>query len=350
MNLGAMPDAEGQHSFYHRLNHQTLWIRWNGAQEGGFGVVTNPVLAILRNRPVDPRAAAAIERLQDDYIRLYALSLQPRSRMTTASEGLEAAASSILASAPTVDRAVFNGYSFDPDAEGVAAREALASFLAGRGLQILISDRRAAASWLSKPAFCKRAAAIYGAGATPPGLTLWEPAAAELLSVAERTLKDLGARIVLKRNGCGGVGNLLLSPGDALVERIRTFLLSPLSPAASWVRVEHWLEWESSYCCSFFLDSESAPYPVALTQQIISPSHALQIGSRSFLDLDDRDTAAMIDCLRPIMSCMQTDGIRGFTAVDLIVSRPGAWSEGLRLPSGRGLRLVECNPRINRHN
>lgn len=339
-----------QASFYDSLNYSTLWVRWNGQLENRFSALANPALAVLRARPLDEVTASDIERMQAEYLRLFNLPPHLRSRMPLPGQSLLETAELVLKDAPGIRTVMFSGYSLDPDSEGAEVREQFAATLASRGLDVLLSDRAASVRWISKPAFCAQVEALYGPGSSPPGATLMNVTTTELVAATQDALRSSKRSVILKRNGSHGSGNLLVNPGDALDVRVAAFLAQPLDPAAPWVRVEHWLPWESSYCCSFFIRGEGEPFFVALTQQIISPSRARLVGSRGGLDLDPKDAETVVDLLRPLIRRMQRDGIRGFTGVDLIVSRTGDWAGGLRLPSGRGVRLVECNPRVNRHN
>ena len=48
---------------------------------------------------------------------------------------------------------------------------------------------------------------------------------------------------------------------------------------------------------------------------------------------------------------MATDGVLGVAAIDVIVGDGRGWGEsGIPLPSGGRICVIECNPRLNRHN
>ncbi len=337
-------------AFYELLTRKVLWIRWDGAEENGYSAFYLPSLAILRKWPADVGRGRCVENLLSHAAQLYGVETRALAEMPSEEQQIPAIATRILRRNPEITTVLFEGYAHAPAQEGADAHGSLEKELFGSGCEILLSDLAAARAWISKAAFYERVASYYGLDAALPGVTLRDPSIGEVLVVVGKWLEHAG-RVIVKRNGSGGEGNLVIQAGaDLLGSRLESFLSAAYEPTADWVRVESWLDWDSTYCCSFFLRASGEPLHVALAQQVISGDHAAFIGSRDMLDLDERDQEAVIDLTKPLARLMQLDGIRGFSAVDLIVSRIRGWEDGLRLPSGRALRFVECNPRINGHN
>lgn len=336
-------------TLYDTLNTETLWIRAQGTEENGHSALYLPTRAILRTHPANPDAALAARTLMDTFAALYRVNGAPRAVLADPNATLIDQALPFLEDG-TVRNVVFEGYGVNPAMEHRETNEITAAALRARGLTVFLSNADAAGRWMSKTYFSHRAHALLGAEAAPSGISLEEAEAATISAAVREIFASGASRAIVKMSGMAGGGNLLLDASDDVEDLVGAFLTKRLGSSMVWARIEAWMTWSSSYCCSFFLLGDGDPVHLALTQQILAPRNAGFVGSRGFLEIDDQDASAVVSHARVLADAMQADGLRGFTAVDLIVGAPTGRAGELVLPSGQALRFVECNPRINGHN
>jgi hypothetical protein len=210
------------------------------------------------------------------------------------------------------------------------------------------SDPDAVETWNNKVAFRERAASILGPSSIPPGLQFDREEEREILAAVEELFARGAPRVIVKQNGAGGIGNCILSSVDEL-SKVAPFLAKPIDESATWVSVEVMVPTTTSLCNSSFLTDTSVT-PVGLCEQILSEETKGFLGSKSFLSIEPRDSQAIVQTLLPLFEAMRLDGIRGFAAVDVIISPASEAPRELRLPSGSALRVIETNARVNGHN
>ncbi len=340
--------AEERDALYDQLNRRTLWFRGRGGEETGHTALYRPMRTIARTRPSDPARAGAVEELFSSTRTLFPdLASQP-TILPAADEDLEAALARFRQENPSIDALLFEGFGINPALEGAETCRALASWGRDAGLIVWNSDPDAVSTWNNKVAFRERAASILGPASIPPGMQFDREEEVAIRTAIQELFADGASQVIVKQNGAGGGGNCILSSVDEL-SKLAPFLATPMDASATWVSVESWVPWTASLCNSSFLTDTSVT-PVGLCQQLLSAQSAGFLGSRSFLDLEPRDTQAVVRTLLPLFEAMRIDGIRGFAAVDVIVSPPSDAPQELRLPSGSALRVIETNARVNGHN
>ena len=205
--------------------------------------------------------------------------------------------------------------------------------------------------WNDKPYFRRRVVGILGADAVPQGKVFDRGDAAGILTYVKHLFAEAERRVIVKLNGAGGHGNLLLEPDDDHPNRLGDFLKSPPDHESRWAVVEAWRPWERTYCCSFFItDNRIPPIPLEICEQLFSQEANLSLGRRSFTDISSKDLRIIQDFLMPVLRAMQNDGIRGFAAIDVILAKPTASDMQVLPDCGLAVLLIEANARINGHN
>jgi hypothetical protein len=241
------------------------------------------------------------------------------------------------------------GFMVDPYMEAGYELERLRDVL---GDQLWMATPEVWRSWGSKSRFRERCRDILGELSVPPGVESTALAASDIVA-ANRALEpgDSDVRIV-KLPGIGGQGNLVLGPATREVWRqeIEELWKRKLWGTADFV-IEHWLPWEASYSVSFLVQPDGIPRPLAVCEQMVDGRLGKFIGSRNEIDLSDVDIDAMLAWLQLLFEAMGREGFTGVAAIDVIVGSGKGWNGyGYRLPSGKVVSAIECNPRFNRHN
>ncbi len=203
-------------AFYELLTRKVLWIRWDGAEENGYSAFYLPSLAILRKWPADVGRGRCVENLLSHAAQLYGVETRALAEMPSEEQQIPAIATRILRRNPEITTVLFEGYAHAPAQEGADAHGSLEKELFGSGCEILLSDLAAARAWISKAAFYERVASYYGLDAALPGVTLRDPSIGEVLVVVGKWLEHAG-RVIVKRNGSGGEGNLVIQAGADLL-------------------------------------------------------------------------------------------------------------------------------------
>ncbi len=247
---------------------------------------------------------------------------------------------------------LFEGYLADSVREHSDLFEALDTEFTALGVVVLRPSGLVADTWNNKTRFVNFVRGLHGPEATPPGEVL-PVASTENIVATTRAYLDLTGRAILKITGMGGFGNLIVTRPDledGSIERKVTDFLER-RPDVTEVRVESWVRWNQTLCCSFFIDETGEPTPLEVCRQLLSRATAGFLGSSSHVDLAPDDRQALQKILMPFMTMVAGDGMRGFLAVDVILSDSAGRPGELRLPiSGQAVKLVEANMRINGHN
>jgi hypothetical protein len=241
------------------------------------------------------------------------------------------------------------GFMVDPYLEAGYELERLRNVL---GDQLWMAAPEVWIGWGNKSQFRQRCRGILGELSVPPGVELTALAASDIVA-ANRALEpgDSDVRIV-KLPGIGGQGNLVLGPDthESWSQQIEDFWRRKASGRVDIV-IEHWLPWEESYSVSFLVPPNGIPRPLAVCEQLVDGRLGKFIGSRNDIDLSDGDIDAMLAWLQRLFEAMGQDGFTGVAAIDVIVGSGKGWNGyGYRLPSGKAVSAIECNPRFNRHN
>jgi hypothetical protein len=241
------------------------------------------------------------------------------------------------------------GYMVDPSVEGSDELERLRDVLGDR---LWMATPEVWRTWGNKARFRRRCRDILGERSMPPGVEFTALAASDIVA-ANRALVpgDSDVRIV-KLPGIGGQGNLVLSSAthESWSQQIEDLWRHKTSGPLDIV-IEQWLPWETSYSVSYLVPPDAVPRPIAVCEQMVDGKLGKFIGSRNDIDLSDGDIDAMLAWLQLLFEAMSRDGFAGVAAVDVIVGSGQSWNgHGYRLPSGRTVSAIECNPRFNRHN
>lgn len=337
--------------FYEFLNKHTLWVRWKQGEENGHAAMYIPSGAIIKSSPQESASAKIIQDLLDEYAYLLGISSDHRSVILVDQESPLMLCEKLLSEGRST--VLFAGYFYNPSLEAGDQAEQIATSLRSQGIEVIQSSQTGAMQWLDKSQFCQKVTDIYGSEATPCGISFnfADVNIDVIIQAVKKQFLNGVARVAIKMAGNSGIGNLIIDDDQNLATRLDKFVTHNIETYNTpGVRIEPWIPWESSYSCSFFLRDQEEPFFVALIQQVINLSNAKYLGSRNFLDLDDRDVSAIISLCLPLARLMYDDGIRGFTGMDLIISSPQGIDGEIQLPTGKVLRFIECNPRINGHN
>ena len=240
------------------------------------------------------------------------------------------------------------GYRVNPTHEGSDTVERVRLQL---GARLIATPPDTWSRWGQKAAFRRRAQVLLGSCAVAPGHEHQIDS-----SSADRDITSLinqnGSRRsrVVKVPGTGGGGNLMFPAGvEAGLDEVSS-LLRATTPGHE-VVIEEWLEWDSSLCVSYLVQPGCAPMLVAVAEQVVNRRRAQFIGANSHTALPASDLAAVVATTGILVEAMAADGVLGVAAIDVIVGDGQRWGEsGVLLPSGGRMCVIECNPRLNRHN
>jgi hypothetical protein len=305
---------------------------------GAASFATNSLLAPL---PADAYRRTRVERS------LHTFGGQPRSSAFRTERTSLAKYAAWLSTAACL--VLHEGFMVEPYVEASTQLELLRNVLGDR---LWVATPEVWRAWGSKAEFRQRCRNTLGERSVPPGIEFTALVASDIVA-ANKALGpgDSDIRIV-KLPGIGGQGNLVLNSathkswGQQIEELWQRRASGPLD-----IVIEHWLPWEASYSVSYLVPPDAAPRPIAVCEQTIDRKLGRFVGSRNDIDLSDGDIDAMLAWLQPLFEAMGRDGFTGVAAIDVIVDSGKNWNGyGYRLPSGKTVSAIECNPRFNRHN
>lgn len=340
-------------ALYRRLLAETMLVRTpTRIGERGHSFLYAAMNAVVRHRPSDDEVFRAAVSFQDE-MRACLGPAGPASILPT-----DGHPDTIIAAARQLHAAgryrtlLFEGYLADSAREHAERFETLDAEFTSRGVMVIRPSGLVADTWNNKTRFVNFVRTLYGPEATPPGEVL-PVASIDNIVATTRAYLDLTGRAILKVTGMGGFGNLIVTRPDlekGSIEREVTGFLQRRADVTE-VRVESWVPWNQTLCCSFFIDETAEPTPLEVCSQLLSRATAGFLGSSSHTRLAPDDRQALQQILTPFMTMVAGDGMRGFLAVDVILSDSAGRPGELRLPvSGQAVRLVEANMRINGHN
>jgi hypothetical protein len=346
-------DTDQRAAIYRRLLHDTILLRTpTSIGERGASFMYAASNSVVRNRPPAVQFHDAAIEFRDQ-MRACLSASGPASIMPK-DESLEAilAAVAQLRKSHRYSTVLFEGYVADAVREQSALVETLAARLEADGLTVLRPAGAVADTWNNKTRFVDHVRRTLGVEATAPGEVVPVAPVETVTRVAENYLRATG-RALLKLTGMGGFGNLIVFQQDVdtgeLHDKIARFI--DRRPDVDEVRIEEWVPWNQSVCCSFFIDEHARATPMEICDQVLSTRTSGFVGGCSLVNLSSADREMIVEWLRPFMQMVADDGMRGFLAVDLIISDPRGRPGELLLPqSGQAVRLVEANMRINGHN
>lgn len=241
------------------------------------------------------------------------------------------------------------GYLQDPQDECAAEIEALREELGERFWAV---SPELWSAWGSKALFRPRCRQILGEGSVPPGIEDVVSDVADVTTLLKGFQAETSGPVVVKLPGSGGFANAIIEPGrddsEAIIRSLWTDHVHHTRPVD--VVIESWLPWDSTHSLSYLVSPDQPPELLATCDQVVD-ADGVFVGSRSDLSLSADDTASVLTHIWPLVEAMDDDGYVGVAAIDVIVGSPDAWDgNGLDLPSGRRVSVIECNPRFNYHN
>ena len=207
-------------------------------------------------------------------------------------------------------------------------------------------------AWGSKALFRPRCQQILGADSVPPGVAGVVTDVAEVITLLKHFDAERFGPAVVKLPGSGGFANAILEPdregAEVAIQSLWADHVHHTRPVD--VVIESWLPWDTTHSLSFLLSHDQPPVVLATCDQLVDPDGVF-VGSRSDMSLSAEDTDAVLAHVRRLIEAMDTDGYVGVAAIDVIIGSAEAWDgNGLALPSGRRMIVIECNPRFNYHN
>jgi hypothetical protein len=347
--------VSSRNDVYRLLNTRAIWYCMRGFTEKGSGFAYAPTSAVLGPPSLEKMA---LQQLQREFVELFELGSQPLSVMPQGEDHLTLVRD-LFAKRPGADVLFFEGFSFDSEREGVREQECIGDAIARSGKHVVLPSGQAADQWHDKRRFREEVMTIHGPEAVPYGESFDAPSMLDLARFVWRAFASGVDRIVFKASGYAGKGNLIVDRRKSTLESImrrlsgiRRFRRRQRGSGSDWVSAEHWKPWVLSGISSFFvLGERDPPVHMATVQQILGERRGTYLGSRSFIDLSERDQNAVADLARPVIRLMQSEGLRGFAGMDWIISKPDGSRQEILLPdSGLAFRFVEATARIGAHN
>ena len=314
--------------------------------ENEIGAAAFATNALLAPHPSDPFRDERIDR------RLRCFATGAETSMSTFRSDRQAARPPPGWSTTSSTNLLHEGYLVEPAAEGSPEIEKLRVEL---GARFWASSPDVWDSWGRKTLFRDRCRDILGDHSMPAGVELSVSEVDEVVAAVHRFSTAEAGTIIVKLPGTGGDHNRALSADDhnAWPEHVRRLWADrhPDSKDSIDVVIETWLPWTTTYSVSFMIAPDSEPKFLAACEQMLHPTSAAFVGSRSRGPLDADDRQAMITSLLPLVGAMRAEGYAGVAAIDVVIGPGTTWEgRGLVLPSEQRLCVIECNPRVNQHN
>jgi hypothetical protein len=327
---------------YGRILDEFAVVASDHSCENELGCAAYATRSLLAPQPDDPLRRERLDR------RLHSLG---GAESSTFRDGPgELLAASWFSSVGSAVR-LHEGYMVDPAAEASAEIEKLRIDLGDR---FWATAPEIWSAWGTKGRFRRRCRGLLGERSTPPGRELTAEHVDEVVDALTGFEGLPAGRTIVKLPGSGGMGNVVLDADarETWPDRIdELWAENRHVPKPADVVIEAWLPWEQSFSASFLLEPGGATTLMAVCEQIVEPTRGSWVGSRTDRPLSDADTTAMLALLQRVIDAMAADGFVGVAALDVIVGRGDGWAgDGLDLPSGRRLCVIECNPRWNQHN
>lgn len=334
---------------YRHLLEKTVWVRSPIALER-MSAFFLPLDTILRQKHTDSRIATGVEQMLQ-----YVSECFPsyKERLATVPDNVDVDLYRQIiqqfVSKFEVNTLLFEGYAIDPKSEG----EEFISDLSSRfpDLMVISPPASVVKKWNDKPFFRKQVATLLGKNALPPGKVI--SCSEESISCATRrmmTQSNVG-QVILKIPGAGGSGNVIISrTDDLLVMAEKVVSVDKLfgRNMTTECLVEAWVPWEETICFSFFVTSSGDVISMEACAQMISKKTAGFMGGTSLLGVTVEEKEEIFKILSVVVRQMATEGMLGFLAIDVIVCDQSVG--GVQLSSGRFIKLIETNMRVNGHN
>lgn len=341
---------ETREDVYRALLSRVVLTRIPVARERGVSFAYHPSLAVVRPQIADPRIAAEGRAFGMHMADLFGVDEPIRSRIPrdmeveTYAEELDA-----LFDASGASTLMYEGYAIDLTEERADLMQALARRF-GSCIEVINPPPDVAVRWNDKHFFRGHVAARLGAHAVAPGIRTEEFEFEKIAPlIAAHIEQSPVGRAIVKIAGAGGLGNMVFARSDSSEECARKYAALQGSPVWKFAKsavVEAWIPWEETLCCSYFVTNAGVLIPMEMCSQVISEKTAGFMGGTSCIQVSPSEQRDIRRHLYPIAQAMVEDGVRGFFAMDVIVCSSG----GLPLSSGRSIRLIEANMRINGHN
>ena len=309
--------------------------------EHDMGCATFATRALLARRPDDAYRNDRIDRwlaLLDD--REPRSAFRPRKGLLGLAVDRFSSTSSLL---------LHEGYLHEPLDECAAEIDELREQLGERFWAV---SPELWSAWGSKALFRPRCRQILGDGSVPPGVEGVVSDAGDVIALLKHFRAERSGTAVVKLPGSGGFANAILEPdqegAEAVIQSLWTEHVHHNRPVD--VVIESWLPWDTTHSLSFMLSPDRPPPVLATSDQVVD-ADGVFIGSRSDLSLSADDTDTVMAHVRRLIEAMDGDGYVGVAAIDVIIGSGEAWEgNGLALPSGHRMIVIECNPRFNYHN
>lgn len=337
---------------YDLLRDHTITWRNLGlaARENGHGMLYLPKGSVLRAMPDED--TSVILQMRTELKEIFGISDSEFSFIPGKAQSAQDLAYTILARYPERRTVLFEGYAIDSAKEGADFHSEVVKVLRTEGVQVLWSKPSSVDMWNNKLHSRAWFAETFGKDAIPTGkrLEVNEVQDTNVPALVAEVLASSTGKVIVKRNGGGGLGNLIITSDQDYSTELDAFLAKTLEEK-SWVSIEEWVPWIKSGCCSCFIDNDGGVTPIAVVEQILSQDGSAGfIGSR-FTDLAVIDQNALFEYVKKLGEKLYQDGIRGFAGFDFIIldeSVPVKF--GLKLPSDNRFMFVEVTPRTGGHN
>ncbi len=331
------------------LIFRNLWSRGpDSGTENGHTWLYRPHATLARRCTVESRPQ--LEAMRNEFLVLYNIGDMP-AIIPSADTSPEQCADllEIMFERSKASTVIFEGYAMNSADEGRPLDWQLVRKATRMGKRAIYAGGPVCDVWNNKHAFRQRVMAIHGVHAVTPGIQFENPSAESVSRWVTEMFGKNETQVVIKVNGCAGMGNLILTRGQPnILEAISHFLRS--APKSLWVIGEVWRKWEKSCCVSFFApDDVTLPVHMTVCGQVLTKAGGF-IGGKSFDTISPRDQTALGAIVSPVALAMRNYGMRGFMGFDVILCIPRKGDRNILPDCGLAVVFIETNARLNGHN
>jgi hypothetical protein len=350
-NYGAITTESHTSDLYMCLREKTIWCSSDLETPSEKGVSFTYMPAALLEQAVPEDKRSSLIAIREQMLDVLCLRHLPPATFYDSNQSVFLQLRSLIDAHSDPKYLLHEGYSLNSKEEGALQNLEAFGNISNLGIEVWHSEPIIADHWNSKPYFTEKVSDILGSDSVSPGITLNTHDLKEVVKTTEEFFADHISKVILKLNNSGGRGNLIVSNDDNFSLYIKEFIASKKDKDSEWIRIEHVVPWLFSFCISFFIkDDSQKPVLMGFCEQILNSEKFEFAGCTSILPISSEDVLAIVDNLRPIVHQMQQDGVRGFVGIDVIVSETDANWQGLLLPSGLAMKVIEANARLNGHN
>lgn len=243
------------------------------------------------------------------------------------------------------------GYDLDPIEEDGIKREKIIDLLEKNNYIAIATKKGRKKDWPSSMGHskvyfrnvCKK---VLGEDSVPFGVHLSSPSQKAVLKVFKKFELRGYNKVILKKNGSGGSGNLIIDLGNIPMQRLLKFLEN--NPK-KWLVIEAFIPWYQlsgvTMCCTFFALDEKNVIFMESVEQLLSGDSCTFSGSTNILSIKNIPLQAKIVKLsKKVTDELIKIGVRGICGPDIIIFK-GKFP-GINIGDGYKLNFLESTCRM----